>query len=867
MAAPITGGTTPALWLKADAITGKVDGNTVAFGDWPNSSGGTALGGGSGGVYKTNILNSLPVVRLNGSSQYYTWPVGFADDYFTIIAVVRQNTGQDYAAICAEYSGTSSGYFSCLYGPAATGRKLGIGRTGQADQECNLTTTPATWDLPTYRSPGKSNNVTGAPANTIESYVRRNGVWATTYIGLGSYSVNGASCIGASKNGTADFLNGDIAELLIYTGYLSFQELQNVEQYLATKYNLTVTDVGNYTEDSWDGWTASNSGTPVLTPGSATDPDSLQINSPAYIYKNSTYYVAYVAYGPTASPYNSICMATGSSPTSLTKQGRIIDKGGTSFSSQYVSGCRLYLDDNGDVYCLFFGSNNAGFEAEPSSIGIAKCLAANDPAVAGNWVKTNDPILVPGTAGAWDDQTLYRPFLFKTATQWYLFYNAKKSGGGTESIGYATCPLASDIRVAANWTKYSGNPVLEHSASGWDSVRIGDPILWQPQAGTDYWVMNFYGSDGTVVGTGLSHSTEASDFSSWTRYAGNFLRVVNTPDSMRWTSNPVTTGSVTQWGGYYDNGQNGGDAIYYATLDYALPPTNTVAPAVTGTAQVGQTLTTTNGTWTNTPTSYTYLWKHGDDSAAGGTATNSTYVPVAGDIGFGMKCLVTATNGAGDGSPATSNTTSAVLPAVPVNSVAPVVSGTAQVGQTLSSTTGTWSNTPTSYAYQWQRSNGGAYANISAATSSTYVPVTGDIGYTIRCSVIASNAGGPGTVANSNATSAVIAIAPVAEFTGTPLTGAPPLSVTFTYSGTGGTPVSYSWEKNLDGGGWVAFAGTPTAQNPTESFAEGTSSVRVTATNTGGSNTRTRTNYITATVPASGGSDNGTFGIGIGIGL
>lgn len=84
--------------------------------------------------------------------------------------------------------------------------------------------------------------------------------------------------------------------------------------------------------------------------------------------------------------------------------------------------------------------------------------------------------------------------------------------------------------------------------------------------------------------------------------------------------------------------------------------------------------------------------------------------------------------------------------------------------------------------------------------------------------------------------------APVANFTGTPLSGAAPLSVVFTDSSTS-TPTSWHWEKN-DGSGWVDFAGNPTDQNPTESFAAGTWSVRLTATNASGSDTKTRTNYI-----------------------
>lgn len=90
-----------------------------------------------------------------------------------------------------------------------------------------------------------------------------------------------------------------------------------------------------------------------------------------------------------------------------------------------------------------------------------------------------------------------------------------------------------------------------------------------------------------------------------------------------------------------------------------LLPANTVAPAVTGTAAVGSTLTSTTGTWSNTPVTYTYLWKHGDNSAAASTATASTYVPAVGDVGFTMKCQVTATNAAGSAA-ATSAATAAV---------------------------------------------------------------------------------------------------------------------------------------------------------------------------------------------------------------
>lgn len=80
-------------------------------------------------------------------------------------------------------------------------------------------------------------------------------------------------------------------------------------------------------------------------------------------------------------------------------------------------------------------------------------------------------------------------------------------------------------------------------------------------------------------------------------------------------------------------------------------------------------------------------------------------------------------------------------PVAPSNTVLPVVSGNLWVGQTLSTTHGTWDDNGseiTGYTYQWKR--GGA--NISAATASTYLLVADDAGQNITCTVTATNAGG-----------------------------------------------------------------------------------------------------------------------------
>lgn len=99
----------------------------------------------------------------------------------------------------------------------------------------------------------------------------------------------------------------------------------------------------------------------------------------------------------------------------------------------------------------------------------------------------------------------------------------------------------------------------------------------------------------------------------------------------------------------------------------------------------------------------------------------------------------------------------AACAATPVNTAVPVISGSTTVGSALSATTGTWNNSPTSYAYQWQSCpSAGGCTNIAGATSSTYTVQSSDTGNAIQVIVAASNASGS-TAATSNKTAAITA--------------------------------------------------------------------------------------------------------------
>ena len=98
----------------------------------------------------------------------------------------------------------------------------------------------------------------------------------------------------------------------------------------------------------------------------------------------------------------------------------------------------------------------------------------------------------------------------------------------------------------------------------------------------------------------------------------------------------------------------------YRRAAHAGGTRNTVAPAITGTAQVGQTLTVTNGTWNGPTPTYVRQWKRGTVNVGNG---GTTYVPVVGDIGSPITCEVTATNAAGGSAKKISNATANVVAA------------------------------------------------------------------------------------------------------------------------------------------------------------------------------------------------------------
>ncbi|NUR77899.1 MAG: hypothetical protein HOQ28_16635, partial [Thermoleophilia bacterium] len=297
-----------------------------------------------------------------------------------------------------------------------------------------------------------------------------------------------------------------------------------------------------------------------------------------------------------------------------------------------------------------------------------------------------------------------------------------------------------------------------------------------------------------------------------------------------------------------------------------LAPVNSVAPSITGTAQVAQTLTAVTGTWSTyagAPNVFTYQWQRcSPGCAAIPGATNSSYMLAGADAGATIRLNVTATTIGGATSALSAATASVALPPAPTNVVAPRVTGNAQVNQILTAQIGTWTGVaPITYTYQWQTCSaaGTNCTAISAEIGATYRVTSADTGSRLRVTVTASNSGGASSV-NTTVTAAVVPLAPTnvvaPALAGTAVVGSALTTSDGTWNGSGPITYAYQWQLCNPGCGDIAGA-TSNRLDLTSSVAGGSVRVVVTATNGGGSTAVTTGTSAVVTGASSGGTAGG----------
>jgi hypothetical protein len=575
---------------------------------------------------------------------------------------------------------------------------------------------------------------------------------------------------------------------------------------------------------------------------------------------------------------------SGTPPISYAYQWRRCDSGGAGCIDIVPAAAAAYTLTSADVgstiRVVVTGSNSAGSSSASSAasavVTAAPVAPSNTslPSISGT---AQEAQTLSADVGSWSGTA---PISY--ASQWR---RCDAGGGNCSDIAGATgstytlasADVGSTIRVVVTASNSAGSSSASSAATGVVTAAAVAPSNTSPPAisGTAQEAQTLSADVGSWSGTApISYASQwrrcdsagascadiagatGSTYALVTGDVGSTIRVVVTASNSAGSSSAssAATGVVTA---------------------AAVAPSNTVLPSISGTAQEAQTLSADVGSWSGTaPISYASQWRRCDAGGAScadiGGATGSTYTLVASDVGSTIRVVVTGSNSAGSSSASSAATGVVTAAAVaPSNTSAPSISGTTQVGQTLSADVGSWSGTaPISYVYQWRRcdSGGASCADIAGATGSTYTLVTADGGSTIRVVVTASNSAG-----SSGATSAQTAVVPVPTrpantslptITGTPLFGNTLTANQGVWTGTPPPTYTYQWRRcNTTGGSCVDIAGASSATYVVAS-ADVSTTLRVTVTATNVAGSAAASSAATAIVGGPGYRDGSSSGAG-----
>jgi hypothetical protein len=372
------------------------------------------------------------------------------------------------------------------------------------------------------------------------------------------------------------------------------------------------------------------------------------------------------------------------------------------------------------VLALILGAGGAVSVLRTSGNAPGSAILASSQSLPATTNASGEMRLAPaGTASA-----AFTDRAYTGTTAPYRRHRWWRPGSGTTTTGTTTTPGSSTTGTSTTGT--------DTSTTGTDTTGTGTTGTSTTGTDTD---TSTTGTDTSTTGTGTSTTGTSTGTTSTTGTTGTSTTGTDTTGTTS-TTGTDTTGTTTT-----------------VPVQPAVP-VSTAAPTISGTAQQGDALTVSDGSWSGSPTSYSYQWQDctGTTCTDISGATANTYRLQSSDVGATIDATVTATN-AGGSTSQTSDATNTVEPAVPANTAAPTISGTAQQGDALTVSDGSWSGSPNSYSYHWQDCSGNTCTDISGATANTYTLQSTDVGATIDATVTATNAGGSATATTAQTAS------------------------------------------------------------------------------------------------------------------
>ena len=375
-------------------------------------------------------------------------------------------------------------------------------------------------------------------------------------------------------------------------------------------------------------------------------------------------------------------------------------------------------------------------------------------------------------------------------------------------VGAASCAGASEWSQieelygtnASDWEGVPAPEVEEGDEIEPCPVVLGTPVLsdtetlhhgmvrldWQDIEDAGWYVVQYYHLEGgkwlDLPAAGVEITFHGSSAVVSNLHGLSWLRVgaASCDGASEWSQIEELYGTnASDWEGVPVPEVAEGDEIEPCSEDADTPENSlaTGAPAISGTAQVGETLTANTSGIADADglsnVQYKYQWLADDADISG--ATNATYTLVDADEGKAIKLEVSFTDDAGNEETLTSAATdaAAATPNSPATG-APTISGTAQVGRTLTADTSGIADADglsnVQYEYQWLADG----ADIAGATGSTYTLAAEDGGKAIKVEVTFTDDADNEESLTSATTDAVAAV----PTPNSPATGAPTITGT-----------------------------------------------------------------------------------------
>ncbi|MFH0949144.1 MAG: LamG-like jellyroll fold domain-containing protein, partial [Candidatus Aenigmatarchaeota archaeon] len=232
----------------------------------------------------------------------------------------------------------------------------------------------------------------------------------------------------------------------------------------------------------------------------------------------------------------------------------------------YAKDHTLIKNDTGTYHLFFIRYNWSGTEYDPNDQTDFGHAISDDLISWTDLSPSNQPngtgSIRTGPAGSWDDTRVWAPHIIKYNDMYYMFYTGVNSSGA-QRIGIAN---STDLY---NWTKYSGNPVIDCKQFSWVDYTVNqdcrDPMVIYDEKNSK-WKMFFrtmdkYGGQWYVAVTPTVGVANSTDLYNWIDTGS--INAIESSDVGTDTESPYVVKYGEKYYLFYKSGTS--PALQYAT--------------------------------------------------------------------------------------------------------------------------------------------------------------------------------------------------------------------------------------------------------------------------------------------------------------